>query len=168
MCNYETLESMTTREAHCWEEPVSWQHYRNHTLSVRILNTEALTKCHFYSSLQIGEGVYLFIFLLFFFKVSLSGRNSSRDLEGNQHQMDCRLMKRKPAPHQLVAKATMSWTAPSPLSFSSQPRRGGQRWWKYSVHIARSVHKCKKGNSNDVGDAPLFYQTVAPRIFGTH
>jgi hypothetical protein len=50
-------------------------------------------------------------------RVSLSGRNSRRDLEGNQQQMDCRLMKREPAPHQLVAKATMSWTAPSPFFF---------------------------------------------------
>lgn len=158
MCNYETLESMATREAHRWEESVNWQRYRNHTLSVRILNTEALTKCHFYSSLQMGKD---------FFRDSLSGRNSRRDWGGgNQQQMDCRLMKRKLAPHQLVAKATMSWTAPAPLSPSSQPRRGGQGWWKHaSLHIVSAVHKYKEGC---FVAGSLCHQAGPPGMFGTH
>lgn len=54
---YKALESMETGKKMCYRGvSVNWHCYRSHTLSARILNTEGLTKCHFYSSLQIGEG----------------------------------------------------------------------------------------------------------------
>lgn len=131
---------METRKMCPWEVSLNRNYYQNHTLSVRILNTEALTKM----------SLLFFTNRVRFFRVSLSGINSRRDLGENQPQMDGPINEGKAGSPPAVSKATHRLDEHRLFSFPLwrsplQPRRGEQGWSEtLPPGVARTVQSCEQ------------------------